>query len=107
MRVVTIRFEVTEDTLKDAENPIFDSEIILGHVQTQSAMLHNQTFRSNCEKSLLILVKIPPEDDFVGAATWLSFIVIIVGGIVITVRIYVVLKKKRTSMQIGSRRLSG
>ena len=88
VRVVTIRFEVTEDTLMTLENPIFDSEIILwARSDTVS-----DAAQSNIQVQLRKIIVDTGEDtsggfDFVGAATWLGFIVIIVGGIVITVRI--------------------
>ena len=88
VRVVTIRFEVTEDTLMTLENPIFDSEIILwARSDTVS-----DAAQSNIQVQLRKIIVDNGEDasggfDFVGAATWLGFIVIIVGGIVITVRI--------------------
>ena len=88
VRVVTIRFEVTEDILMTLENPIFDSEIILwARSDTVS-----DAAQSNIQVQLRKIIVDTGEDtsggfDFVGAATWLGFIVIIVGGIVITVRI--------------------
>ena len=88
VRVVTIRFEVTEDTLMTLENPIFDSEIILwARSDTVS-----DAAQSNIQVQLRKIIVDTGEDtsggfDFVGAATWLGFIVIIVGGVVITVRI--------------------
>ena len=88
VRLVTIRFEVTEDTLMTLENPIFDSEIILwARSDTVS-----DAAQSNIQVQLRKIIVDTGEDtsggfDFVGAATWLGFIVVIVGGIVITVRI--------------------
>ena len=88
VRVVTIRFEVTEDILMTLENPIYDSEIILwARSDTVS-----DAAQSNIQVQLRKIIVDTGEDtsggfDFVGAATWLGFIVIIVGGIVITVRI--------------------
>ena len=88
VRVVTIRFEVTEDTLLTLENPIFDSEIILwARSDTVS-----DAAQSNIQVQLRKIIVDTGEDtsggfDFVGAATWLGFIVIVVGGIVITLRI--------------------
>ena len=88
VRVVTIRFEVTEDTLKTLENPTFDSEIILwARSDTVS-----DAAQSNIQVQLRKIIIETNDDassgfDFVGAATWLGFIVIIIGGIVVTIRI--------------------
>jgi hypothetical protein len=88
VRVVTIRFEVTEDTLKTLENPTFDSEIILwARSDTVS-----DAAQSNIQIQLRkIIIETNDEAesgfDFAGAATWLGFIVIIAGGIFVTIRI--------------------
>ena len=88
VRVVTIRFEVTEDTLKTLENPTFDSEIILwARSDTVS-----DAAQSNIQVQLRKIIIETNDDassgfDFVGAATWLGFIIIIIGGIVVTIRI--------------------
>ena len=88
IRVVTIRFEVTEDTLKTLENPTFESEIILwARSDTVS-----DAAQSNIQVQLRKIIIETNDDtssgfDFVGAATWFGFIVIIIGGIVVTIRI--------------------
>ena len=88
VRVVTIRFEVTEETLKSLESPTFDSEIILwARSDTVS-----DAAQSNIQIQLRKIIIETNDDtgsgfDFAGAATWLAFIVVIVGGIVVTIRI--------------------
>ena len=88
VRVVTIRFEVTEDTLKNLDSPTFDSEIILwARSDTVS-----DAAQSNIQIQLRKIIIETNDDagsgfDFAGAATWLAFIVVIVGGIVVTIRI--------------------
>ena len=88
VRVVTIRFEVTEDTLKTLESPTFDSEIILWARSDTVSDAAQSVIQVQLRK---IIVETNDDAnsgfDFVGAATWLGFIVIIVGGIVITIRI--------------------
>ena len=88
VRVVTIRFEVTEDTLKTLENPTFDSEIILWARSDTVSDAAQSTIQIQLRK-IIIETNDEAESgfDFAGAATWLGFIVIIVGGIIVTIRI--------------------
>ena len=88
VRVVTIRFEVTEDTLKTLENPTFDSEIILWARSDTVSDAAQSTIQVQLRK---IIIETNDETqsgfDFAGAATWLGFIIVIVGGIFVTIRI--------------------
>jgi len=88
IRVVTIRFEVTEDTLKSLDNPTFDSEIILWARSDTVSDAAQSTIQVQLRK---IIIETNDETeagfDFAGAATWLGFIVIIAGGIFVTIRI--------------------
>lgn len=88
VRVVTIRFEVTEDTLKTLENPTFDSEIILWARSDTVSDAAQSTIQVQLRK-IIIETNDEAESgfDFAGAATWLGFIIIIVGGIFVTIRI--------------------
>jgi len=88
IRVVTIRFEVTEDTLKSLENPTFDSEIILWARSDTVSDAAQSTIQIQLRK-IIIETNDDTESgfDFAGAATWFGFIVIIAGGIVVTIRI--------------------
>ena len=87
-RVVTIRFEVTEDTLMSLENPTFDSEIILWARSDTVSDAAQSTIQVQLRK-IIIETNDEAESgfDLVGAATWIGFIVIIIGGILVTVRI--------------------
>ena len=87
-RVVTIRFEVTEDTLMSLENPTFDSEIILWARSDTVSDAAQSTIQVQLRK-IIIETNDEAESgfDLVGAATWIGFIIVIIGGIVVTVRI--------------------
>ncbi len=88
IRVVTIRFEVTEDTLMSLDNPTFDSEIILWARSDTVSDAAQSTIQVQLRK---IIIETNDETeagfDFAGAATWLGFIIIIAGGIFVTIRI--------------------
>ena len=88
VKVVTIRFEVTEDTLLNLDNPTFDSEIILWARSDTVSDAAQSPIQVQLRK--IIIETNDDADagfDFAGAATWLGFIVIILGGIIVTVRI--------------------
>ena len=87
-RVITLRFEVTETTLMSLEEPTFDTEIVLwARSETVS-----DAAQSTIQIQLRKIITETNDDtsssfDFAGAATWFAFIVVIVGGILVTIRI--------------------
>ena len=79
---------MTEDTLKSLENPTFDSEIILWARSDTVSDAAQSTIQIQLRK-IIIETNDDTESgfDFAGAATWFGFIVIIAGGIFVTIRI--------------------
>ena len=74
--------------MKTLENPTFDSEIILWARSDTVSDAAQSTIQVQLRK---IIIETNDETqsgfDFAGAATWLGFIIVIVGGIFVTIRI--------------------
>ena len=88
LRVITITFQVTESTLMTLDEPTFDSEITLWARSDSEAEATQSQIQVQLRK---IIVETKDDQsssfDFAGAAMWFGFVVVMVAGIVITIRI--------------------
>ena len=88
IRVITITFQVTESTLMTLEQPTFDTEITLwARSDTVS-----DAAKSEIQVQLRKIIIETNDDqgssfDFAGAAMWGGFVLVMVAGVLITVRI--------------------
>ncbi len=87
-RVIRITFDISESTLRNLETPVFETEIILW---ARSDTV-NDAAQSVIQVQLRKIIDETTDDqsssfDYQGAAMWTGFLIIIIAGVIITIRI--------------------